>query len=59
MNMSTDLLPHATTAPALSLGSHGAEEFRVNGGRVGGQFDGAPLLLLHTIGSTFLAFEFP
>ena len=27
------------------------EEFRSNGGRVGGQFDGAPLLLLHTVGA--------
>ncbi len=26
------------------------EEFRANEGRVGGQFDGAPLLLLHTTG---------
>ncbi len=27
------------------------EEFRANEGRVGGQFDGAPLLLLHTVGA--------
>jgi len=27
------------------------EEFRANHGRVGGQFDGAPLLLLHTVGA--------
>lgn len=27
------------------------DEFRANGGRVGGNFDGAPLLLLHTIGA--------
>jgi len=27
------------------------EEFRANGGRVGGQFEGAPLLLLHTVGA--------
>lgn len=26
-------------------------EFRTNGGKVGGQFEGAPLLLLHTIGA--------
>jgi deazaflavin-dependent oxidoreductase (nitroreductase family) len=26
-------------------------EFRANGGKVGGQFDGAPLLLLHTTGA--------
>ena len=27
------------------------EEFRANGGKVGGQFEGAPLLLLHTKGA--------
>jgi deazaflavin-dependent oxidoreductase (nitroreductase family) len=27
------------------------EEFRANNGKVGGNFDGAPLLLLHTIGA--------
>lgn len=27
------------------------EEFRANAGRVGGQFAGAPLLLLHTVGA--------
>jgi deazaflavin-dependent oxidoreductase (nitroreductase family) len=27
------------------------EEFRANGGRVGGNFAGAPLLLLHTVGA--------
>lgn len=27
------------------------EEFRANGGRVGGQFEGAPLLLLTTVGA--------
>jgi deazaflavin-dependent oxidoreductase (nitroreductase family) len=27
------------------------EEFRANGGRVGGQFEGFPLLLLHTTGA--------
>ncbi len=27
------------------------EEFRANGGKVGGQFKGAPLLLLHTTGA--------
>jgi deazaflavin-dependent oxidoreductase (nitroreductase family) len=27
------------------------EEFRSNGGRVGGPFEGAPLLLLHTVGA--------
>jgi deazaflavin-dependent oxidoreductase (nitroreductase family) len=27
------------------------EEFRANGGKVGGQFEGSPLLLLHTVGA--------
>ena len=27
------------------------EEFRANGGRVGGMFEGAPMLLLHSIGA--------
>lgn len=27
------------------------DEFRANGGKVGGNFDGAPLLLLHTTGA--------
>lgn len=27
------------------------EEFRANGGRVGGQFEGVPMLLLHTTGA--------
>src|SRR3954447_6971818 len=27
------------------------EEFRANEGRVGGQFEGAPVLLLHTVGA--------
>lgn len=27
------------------------KEFRANGGKVGGQFEGAPLLLLHTVGA--------
>ncbi len=26
-------------------------EFRANGGKVGGPFEGAPLLLLHTVGA--------
>jgi len=26
-------------------------EFRANGGKVGGQFEGAPLLILHTVGA--------
>jgi deazaflavin-dependent oxidoreductase (nitroreductase family) len=27
------------------------DEFRANGGKVGGQFEGAPMVLLHTIGA--------
>jgi deazaflavin-dependent oxidoreductase (nitroreductase family) len=27
------------------------EEYRANGGKVGGSFEGAPLLLLHTVGA--------
>jgi deazaflavin-dependent oxidoreductase (nitroreductase family) len=27
------------------------DEFRANGGKVGGQFEGAPLVLLHTVGA--------
>ena len=27
------------------------EEFRANDGKVGGQFEGAPLLILHTTGA--------
>ena len=27
------------------------DEFRANGGKVGGQFEGAPLVLLHTTGA--------
>lgn len=32
------------------------EEFRANEGRVGGQFEGAPMLLLHTTGSRYPGF---
>ena len=31
--------------------THIIEEFRANSGKVGGQFEGAPLLLLHTTGA--------
>lgn len=27
------------------------EEFRANGGKVGGQFEGAPMIIMHTIGA--------
>jgi deazaflavin-dependent oxidoreductase (nitroreductase family) len=35
----------------LCLKQKGIEEFRSNGGKVGGPFEGAPLLLLTTIGA--------
>jgi len=38
-------------AEANDFNTQVIEEFRQNGGKVGGQFDGAPLLLLTTIGA--------
>jgi deazaflavin-dependent oxidoreductase (nitroreductase family) len=35
---------------ASDFNAHNIEEFRKNHGRVGGYFEGAPLLLLHTFG---------
>ena len=32
---------------ALGFNAHTIEQFRANGGKVGGQFEGAPLVLLH------------
>lgn len=37
--------------PASDWNTKIIEEFRANGGKVGGQFEGAPLLLLHTTGA--------
>jgi deazaflavin-dependent oxidoreductase (nitroreductase family) len=37
--------------PMEDFNSKIIEEFRTNGGRVGGQFEGSPLLLLHTVGA--------
>jgi deazaflavin-dependent oxidoreductase (nitroreductase family) len=34
-----------------SFNERNIEEFRANHGRVGGQFEGAPLLILHTVGA--------
>jgi deazaflavin-dependent oxidoreductase (nitroreductase family) len=46
--------PHAAEAPEIlsrtNFNAHTIAEFRRNHGRVGGNFEGAPLLLLHTIG---------
>jgi deazaflavin-dependent oxidoreductase (nitroreductase family) len=39
------------TAEMTDWNSKIIEEFRANGGKVGGQFEGAPLLLLHTVGA--------
>ncbi len=38
-------------AEATDWNSKIIEEFRANGGKIGGQFQGAPLLLLHTVGA--------
>jgi deazaflavin-dependent oxidoreductase (nitroreductase family) len=42
-------IPDAEAMNAFNKGI--VEEFRANGGKVGGQFAGAPLLLLHTTGA--------
>jgi hypothetical protein len=39
------------TSPADQFNQRNIDEFRANHGRVGGTFDGAPLLLLHTVGA--------
>jgi deazaflavin-dependent oxidoreductase (nitroreductase family) len=39
------------TSPADQFNQRNIDEFRANHGRVGGNFDGAPLLLLHTVGA--------
>jgi hypothetical protein len=39
------------TSPAEQFNQHTVAEFRANHGRVGGNFAGAPLLLLHTVGT--------
>lgn len=35
----------------MSFNERNIAEFRANGGKVGGRFEGAPLLLLHTVGA--------
>jgi deazaflavin-dependent oxidoreductase (nitroreductase family) len=40
-----------TVAEAEDWNSKIIAEFRANGGKVGGPFEGAPLLLLHTVGA--------
>jgi deazaflavin-dependent oxidoreductase (nitroreductase family) len=39
------------TNEPVDWNAHIIEEFRANEGRVGGNFEGAPLLLLHTVGA--------
>ena len=38
-------------AEAVDWNTKVIQEFRANGGQVGGQFEGAPMLLLHTTGA--------
>ncbi|MDT5113871.1 MAG: hypothetical protein QOE20_5761, partial [Mycobacterium sp.] len=38
-------------ADGEDFNSKNIAEFRANHGRVGGQFEGAPLLILHTVGA--------
>lgn len=45
----TEHLPDTATINAFNQAI--ADEFRANGGKVGGQFEGANLLLLHTTGA--------
>src|ERR1017187_6986227 len=47
----TDKPMGARVTEANDWNSKIIEEFRANGGKVGGQFEGAPLLLLHTVGA--------
>jgi deazaflavin-dependent oxidoreductase (nitroreductase family) len=39
------------TSQAEQFNQRNIDEFRASHGRVGGNFDGAPLLLLHTVGA--------
>jgi deazaflavin-dependent oxidoreductase (nitroreductase family) len=39
------------TSPADQFNQRTSDEFRANHGRVGGNFAGAPLLVLHTVGA--------
>jgi deazaflavin-dependent oxidoreductase (nitroreductase family) len=42
-------------APSLEFNAKIIDEFRANGGRVGGSFEGRPLLLLHHTGARSVA----
>src|SRR6202034_3181117 len=50
-NSATQQLEEITVTEAEDWNSKIIEEFRANGGKVGGNFEGAPLLLLHTVGA--------
>jgi deazaflavin-dependent oxidoreductase (nitroreductase family) len=43
--------PHGKLLHMSDWNTNVIEEFRANGGKVGGNFEGAPLLLLHTTGA--------
>jgi deazaflavin-dependent oxidoreductase (nitroreductase family) len=49
--LTTQELPMTDHHPVAEYNRGLVEEFRANGGRVGGQFEGAPLLLLTTTGA--------
>jgi deazaflavin-dependent oxidoreductase (nitroreductase family) len=40
-----------TLRPMSDFNAAIIDEFRANGGKVGGQFEGAPMVLLHTVGA--------
>jgi deazaflavin-dependent oxidoreductase (nitroreductase family) len=40
-----------TVRPMSDFNAAIIDEFRANGGKVGGQFEGAPMVLLHTVGA--------
>lgn len=47
----TDQQVRGAKAEELAHNRRVIQEFRANGGRVGGQYEGSPLLLLHTTGA--------
>jgi deazaflavin-dependent oxidoreductase (nitroreductase family) len=50
-NSAAQQLEEITVTEAEDWNSKIIAEFRANGGKVGGNFEGAPLLLLHTVGA--------
>jgi deazaflavin-dependent oxidoreductase (nitroreductase family) len=47
----TDADNRTTRPPVNDFNAGMIAEFRANGGRLGGNFEGAPVLLLHTVGA--------